>query len=275
MKTEFIYAPAMVPGEDSPETLTLYFLRDQLLVLPEFTARPQSIAPWTRLSVDMPPVRELLLGTVGGTPLRVVELEQVPSGWQELGVRACLMLVADDIFKVVNAAAQLRYWLSTQNFCSRCGEKLTFTANDRAMTCPGCDYHSYPKISPCMITVVRRGRQLLLAQNTRYVSDLFTCLAGFIECGETAEEAVAREVMEEAGIQIGKTRYVMSQAWPFPHQLMLGYISEYQSGEIHIDPQEIRAADWFDIDKLPNIPPPQTVARKLIDAAVELIRNGE
>jgi NAD+ diphosphatase len=100
---------------------------------------------------------------------------------------------------------------------------------------------------------------------------MFSCLAGFIECGESAEEAIVREVKEEVGIDVANIRYVGSQAWPFPHQLMLGYVAAYKAGEIIKEDKELRAADWFAIDKLPVIPPPQTIARQLIEQAITLI----
>ncbi len=273
MHYEFVYHPAMISGEDSPQTLTLYFLGDKLLAQPEFVQQPLQHPPWTRDSLTLPGERELLLGTVNDVALRMVEVTQQPAGWQTMSLRDCLQATTDDVFKVINAAAQLRYWLSTQNFCSRCGDKLQFTDNDRALTCPACGYRSYPKISPCVIGVVRKGRTLLLAHSSHHRTAMYSCLAGFIEAGESAEEALAREVEEEAGIQIKNAQYMVSQAWPFPHQLMLGYLCEYAGGELVIDTNELETADWFDIDQLPQLPAPQTVARKLIDAAVAMIRS--
>ncbi len=275
MTIEFIYHPAIVPGEDSPQTLSLYFLGERLLLKPEVMNNAEQVMPWTTDSVEQDPRLELLLGSVNGVPLRVVGLADIPPGFEEVALRDYLLAASDDIFRVVNAAAQLRYWRSTQNFCSRCGTLLKPIVNDRALVCPACSYRSYPKISPCVIGVVRKGRTLLLAHSNRHRTAMYSCLAGFIEAGETAEEALAREIFEEAGIQIKNPRYLVSQAWPFPHQLMLGYLCDYDSGELNIDTTELESADWFDIDNLPQLPAPQTVARKLIEAAVELIKEDE
>ncbi len=273
MTVQFTYNPVMVTGEDSQDTLSIYFVGDQLLLPNDWSDNPAALKPWTLETLSSSPVRELLLGEVNGCACRVVELKTVPDGWMEVGLRDMLLRASEDIFKVINAAAQLRYWLSTQNFCSRCSTKLAFNDQDRALTCPQCGYLSYPKISPCIIAVVKRGRELLLAQSTRYRMDMYSCLAGFIECGESAEEALAREVFEEAHIQVCNIQYQLSQSWPFPHQLMLGYVADYEAGEIQIDPSELRDAQWFDIDDLPNIPPPQTIARGLIDAAIAMVKS--
>ena len=275
MSIDFTYHPALVPGEDSPETNTLYFLDSQLLLKQEVIADPLNVTPWTTESIAMEPELQLLLGQVNGSPLRVVQLPQCPPGWQETGLRDYLLMSADDMFKVVNAAAQLRYWLSTQNFCSRCGTPLEFNDSDKALTCPGCEYRSYPKVSPCVISVVRDGRKLLLAQNLRFRNGMYSCLAGFIEAGESAEDALAREIEEEAGIQITNPRYLLSQAWPFPHQLMLGYLCDYAGGDLVIDETELRTAGWFDIDNLPELPPEKTLALTLIKEAVRVISAEE
>jgi len=275
MNIEFTYHPVLVPGEDSPDTATLYFCEDKLLLNEEMLAAPGEIPPWTFTTVSAQEELQLLLGQVNGKTVRVVQLTECPAEMTATGIRDYLMMAPDYFFKVVNAAAQLRFWLSTQNFCSRCGDRLNFGDGDRALTCPGCGYRSYPKISPCVIGVVRRGRQLLLGQNHRFRNEMYSCLAGFIEAGETAEEALAREIGEEAGIEIINPTYLVSQAWPFPHQLMLGFLCDYHSGDLVIDETELRTAGWFDIDDLPNLPPVQTVARKLINEAIKHIQAEE
>ena len=283
MTTEFIYHPSMEPGEDTADTATLYFFEDKLLLRDEVLAEAQATPPWTTESIAIAPVLALVLGSLheegggegNGIPLRLVQLPECPAGWQQTGLRDYLMIAPDDFFKVVNAGAQLRYWLSTQNFCSRCGTPLEFNDSDKALTCPGCEYRSYPKVSPCVISVVRDGRKLLLAQNLGFRNGMYSCLAGFIEAGESAEDALAREIEEEAGIQITNPRYLLSQAWPFPHQLMLGYLCDYAGGDLVIDETELRTAGWFDIDNLPELPPEKTLALTLIKEAVRVISAEE
>jgi NAD+ diphosphatase len=117
-----------------------------------------------------------------------------------------------------------------------------------------------------MITLVTRGDQALLARGVQFRSPVYSCLAGFVEPGESLEGAVVREVREEVGVEVGNIRYWGSQPWPFPHSLMVGFTADWQSGEIDIDPAEIVDAQWFRRDELPPIPPRISIARKLIDA---------
>ena len=225
----------------------------------------------------MPPTeltRSLVLGNLNGVPCQVASTARVPAGWLEVGIRDYLTLADASQFKVVNAASQLLYWLTTQNFCSRCGESLGFDGSDRCLLCAHCGYRSYPKISPCVIIAVIRQQQILLAQSHRYrATGRFSCLAGFVECGESAEEAIAREVWEEVKLEVNNIRYIGSQAWPFPHQLMLGFVGEYAGGTIVRDDSELSAAAWFDIDNLPPVPPVQTISRICIDHAIRQIRT--
>jgi NAD+ diphosphatase len=117
-----------------------------------------------------------------------------------------------------------------------------------------------------MITLVTRGDEVLLARGVQFQGPMYSCLAGFVEPGESLEGAVVREVREEVGVEVGNVRYWGSQPWPFPHSLMVGFTAEWLSGEIDIDPTEIVDARWFRREELPTIPPSISIARKLIDS---------
>ena len=118
------------------------------------------------------------------------------------------------------------------------------------------------------------GRRILLARNARYRTGFYSCLAGFIEVGESAEDTVKREVMEEVGVEVENIRYFKSQSWPFPSQLMLGFFADYVSGDIVPEPGEIEEADWYDIDDLPNIPAANiSVAGQLIEHYVRQMQS--
>lgn len=133
------------------------------------------------------------------------------------------------------------------------------------LQCGHCEHHVYPRINPCVIVLITRGDEVLLASHHRHGKAFYSCLAGFVEAGESAEEAVHREVMEEVGIKIDNLRYIASQPWPFPSQLMFGYLADYESGEIDADEEEIEDAVWFDINDLPLVPNPDTsIAGRLI-----------
>lgn len=139
------------------------------------------------------------------------------------------------------------------------------------MKCPACGLLAYPRLAPAMITLVTRGQagadqEALLARGVQFRAPMYSCLAGFVEPGESLEQAVIREVREEVGVTVGDVRYWGSQPWPFPHSLMVGFTAAWQSGDIVCQPSEIVDANWYRKDDLPPIPPNISIARKLIDA---------
>ncbi|MDI3326067.1 NAD(+) diphosphatase [Pontibacterium granulatum] len=184
------------------------------------------------------------------------------------GLRRLLAAAEDEeMYSLLSRAAQIATWHNNHRFCSRCATPLTLHDKDLALACGECGLVQYPRISPCIIVLVRNGDRCLLAHAAHFDENRYSTLAGFIEAGETAENAVAREVMEEVGIQVGNVTYHCSQSWPFPHSLMLGFYADYESGEIEPDGVEITDARWFGKEDLAgvNIPPPFTIARKLLD----------
>ncbi len=122
-----------------------------------------------------------------------------------------------------------------------------------------------------MITLVERDGEALLARNGSFPIPMYSCIAGFVEPGETMEEAVHREVREEVGVELGELRYVASQPWPFPHSLMIGFEATWGAGDIAIDGVEIIDANWYRPDDLPMIPPAMSIARTLIDRWIERV----
>lgn len=170
---------------------------------------------------------------------------------------------------IAGRAVQLVEWARTHRHCGRCGTPTVAQDHERAMKCPACGLLAFPRLAPAMITLVTRGDQALLAQGVQFRGPMYSCLAGFVEPGESLEDAVVREVREEVGVEVGNVRYWGSQPWPFPHSLMVGFTAEWVSGDIVCDPSEILDAQWFRRDELPNIPPRISIARKLIDAWVE------
>ncbi|MGE4630491.1 MAG: NAD(+) diphosphatase [Pseudohongiellaceae bacterium] len=190
-------------------------------------------------------------------------------------LRSLLFVQQDYDFSVIGKASQIIDWYGSHQFCGSCGGSTEHHEIERAVCCLTCNNRFYPRINPCAIVLVVRGRKVLLARSARFRTGFYSCLAGFIEIGETAEETVLREVKEEVGICVNNVRYIKSQSWPFPSQLMLGFIAEYESGEIEPEPEEIEEADWYDIDQLPNIPLPGiSVAGELIQYYSEQVRSG-
>ncbi|WP_240464684.1 NAD(+) diphosphatase [Modicisalibacter sp. 'Wilcox'] len=168
-------------------------------------------------------------------------------------------------FALLSTALQVVAWQRNHRFCGRCGHSPRRISGEFAMHCDHCGHRNYPRISPCIITLVTHGDDLLLARSPRFPPGRYSTLAGFIEPGEAAEEAVHREVFEEVGVTIGRLRYFGSQSWPFPHSLMLGFFAEATSRRIRIDGVEIADAAWFTPRRLPPLPPSYSISRALID----------
>ena len=170
---------------------------------------------------------------------------------------------------IAGRAVQIVEWDRTHQFCGRCATPTEVSSGERARKCPACRLLAFPRLAPAMITLVTRGegadQEALLAQGVQFRGPMYSCLAGFVEPGETLEEAVVREVREEVGLEVNNVRYWSSQPWPFPHSLMLGFFADWAGGEIVCDPAEIVDANWYRRDELPPIPPGISIARKLID----------
>ena len=177
---------------------------------------------------------------------------------------------SEDEWLVAGRAVQIVEWARTHRFCGRCATPTELSPSERSMKCPKCGLLAFPRLAPAMITLVTRGegdeQEALLAQGVNFRGSMYSCLAGFVEPGESLEGAVVREVREEVGVDVTNVRYWGSQPWPFPHSLMLGFHATYESGEIVCEPSEILDANWYRKDALPNIPPGISIARKLIDA---------
>ena len=159
---------------------------------------------------------------------------------------------------------QLVEWARTHQFCGRCGVPTEDVTGLRAKRCPAAGSTPSPRLSPAVICLVERAGKAL-ARGPQFAAGMFSCLAGFVEPGESLEEAVAREVLEEVGIEVREIRYFGSQPWPFPNSLMIGFTAEWRSGEIAVDGTEITEASWFSAGDLPELPTPISIARRLID----------
>ncbi len=175
----------------------------------------------------------------------------------------------------LSQAIQLLRWQADTQFCSRCSAAVSIAeSGERAMVCPVCYYRQYPRVQPCVITAITRPNpqtgemQILLAHHHRYGQDnkplLYGLIAGFVEVGESLEHAVARETHEEVGIHLDNIRYIGSQPWPFPSNLMIGFRASYQSGTIVLQEDELSHAEFFDISNLPKIPSKGSIAYELI-----------
>ncbi|MFT6692823.1 MAG: NAD+ diphosphatase [Colwellia sp.] len=191
-----------------------------------------------------------------------------------VGMRTLLMQNETSFFGIASRAWQIALFMRTHRFCGQCGSVMQQINWEMAMQCYRCQHRCYPRISPCIIVSIRHEGKILLAQGKPQRSrQMFSTLAGFVESGERLEQAVHREVFEEVGIQVKNLRYFSSQPWPFPHSLMVGFLADFDSGEIQVDGKEILEAYWFEPDQLPNIPPKQSIAGQLIQHTIEEINQ--
>ena len=186
-------------------------------------------------------------------------------------LRQMLATMSPEEFRAAARERELEEWRSTNRFCGKCGSLMQPHVNpvERALVCPKCGYTAYPKLSPAVIVLVTKGDKILLQRNTHYKLRNWTLVAGFVDVGENFEDAVRREVMEEASIEVKDLRYFGSQTWPFPSNIMVGFRAEYASGELTPDGEEVVESGWFDRNNLPEIPHKGSIARAMIDAWLE------
>jgi NAD+ diphosphatase len=197
-------------------------------------------------------------------------------GWDGIGftdLRTVAGLLPEGEAAVLAHARGLMHWRTRHRFCGVCGNPCEPRSAGHVMLCTGCGAQHFPRTDPAVIMLVVRGERCLLGHSHRFPhTAMYSTLAGFVEPGESLEEAVRREVREEAGIEVGAVRYHSSQPWPFPSSIMLGFHAEALGEEIRIDPQELRDARWFTPAELRDskahgfaLPRPDSIARRLIE----------
>jgi len=263
--------PALLPG-----TALAFAYSDTKLLVGGDEQAPAipTLAELERAQVDG--VRHYL-GELQGVPCVAIVLPhpfEAPAGLRPAGLRSLFFRLPESIVAIGARAFQVVEWDRTHRFCGRCGTPTRDKPGERAKACPACGYVAYPRVSPAMMALVTRGREILLARAHRFPPAMYSALAGFVEPGETLEQCLAREVEEEVGIRVSRIRYFASQPWPFPHSLMIAFVCDWESGEIHPRAGEIEAAHWFDVLQLPKLPSRISIARRLIDAVVGEMRTG-
>lgn len=188
----------------------------------------------------------------------------IDGDFSEMNLREYFSLHDEEGILLSSRAKGISQWRHSTRFCSFCGSKIEDSKTLSALYCPKCKKEIFPRIEPATITLVTRGNEVLLARHANRIQHLWACLSGFIEMGETAEQCVEREIMEEVGLKVKNIKYRASQSWSFPNQLMFAFTAEYESGEIKPQAGEIAEARWFSRDNLPDIPPKASVAYNLI-----------
>jgi NAD+ diphosphatase len=269
MNTPAGFEPAIAtPGELATDAVCFVWRADKILVGAGQPPTFPTFADLIRLRIAGPTHYLGRLEGVDCVALRVEPDAPEPAGWQWRGLRALFLEVPDPLLALAGRAFQVVEWDRSHQFCGRCGARLRDKPGERAKECPACGHVVYPRVSPAMMVLVTRGKQLLLARANRFPKAMYSALAGFVEAGESIEDCIHREVREEVGVEVDRLRYVASQSWPFPHSLMIAYTAEYAGGEIRLCDEEIVEAGWFSIDALPQLPSPVSISRHLIDTTV-------
>ncbi len=200
------------------------------------------------------------------TAMQLEVLAAVPDGLVAEPFNAFQERIPDSLMTIAGLGKQLLHAERMTRLCPRCGASTGSLPDSWGKVCPVCRHESYPPIHPCAIVLIRHKEKLLLIRKPEWAQGRFSLVAGFLDVGESLEECAIREAQEETGVTIRNVRYVASQAWPFPSQLMVGFTAEYAAGDIVVDGNEIADARWFDLDNLPDLPSRRSIARFLIDS---------
>lgn len=206
-----------------------------------------------------------------GLPCKVVEVDHpLPEGspYEFVGLRASYSRLEEDIYLKAGKGAEILYWDRNTRFCGVCGApmKMHTVISKR---CTACGKEVWPQLATAIIVLIRRDDRILLVHAHNFKGSFHGLVAGFVETGETLEECVEREVLEETSLHIKNIRYFGSQPWPYPCGLMIGFYADYVSGEIRLQRKELASGGWFGRDNLPEIPAKLSMARMLIDAWLE------
>ena len=215
---------------------------------------PTSTKPWTTvMDID------------GAKAYRIDQPLTGDERYEMCGLRQSYYKLSESDYRLAGKCHELLYWDQNTKFCGVCGGTMRF---DTAISkkCEHCGKEVWPSLATAVIVLVRKGDQILLVQANNFKRDYYGLVAGFVETGETLEEAVRREVAEETGLTISNLRYFGSQPWPYPCGLMIGFTADYAGGDIHLQRSELRRGGWFDSQHLPPIPEKMSIARQLIDA---------
>lgn len=243
------------PADLSGEPILFAFWRRELLVTGAHTLPPVE----TIDAHGIEAVRTQYLGRLGDRHCFSAELQpdfKAPDGLVLRDLRMLFGALDETLHALAGRAIQIVEWDRTHQFCGACGRPTRPADHERSRICPECQIPMYPRLSPAMIVVVEKGDEILLGRSKHFPAGIFSALAGFVEPGESAEEAVVREVWEETRIVVKDVRYFASQPWPFPNSLMLGFTAQYDSGEIDTSfDAEVEQAGWFHVDAMPNMFP--------------------
>lgn len=252
----------------SKNNILLEHLPNDTFTIPCTDEVPIRIHPWTHV-LNITPMED-------GTPVKTLRIDDPQSicptdsslkshGWSFMSLRESFFHLSEPLYLKGGKCEELLYWDQNTQFCGVCGAPMKMST-DISKRCTQCGKEVWPQLATAIIVLIRRGDEALLVHARNFASDFYGLVAGFVETGETLEEAVHREVMEETGLAIKNLQYFGSQPWPYPCGLMVGFTADYESGDVHLQKSELSKGKWFRYDQLPHIPPKLSIARRIIDA---------
>ena len=189
----------------------------------------------------------------------------LPESMELMDLRTSYGFISHEEYTLAGKGWELLFWDSHTHFCGDCGGKMR-RHSPISKICARCGREIFPQLSPAVLVLVRKGDEALLVHARTFRRPFYGLVAGFVETGESLEECVAREVMEETNLRVKNIRYFGSQAWPYPANLMIGFTADYESGELRFMDHELSDGGFFTRDNHPEIPPPPSLARTLIDS---------
>ena len=266
LKSPLSFSSVMDPRSD-PDPLTFVFNRGRLLMREDGLALPGQLAA-ASAGADARNLQPV--GMFGERYCQTTWVEgdpPAPAGHAWHGLRSLFGTLDEDLLAIAGRASQIAEWARTHRFCGACASAMEKVSGERCFKCVHCGMAAYPRISPAMMVLIRKDDAYLMAMHIASPSKRFTPLAGFLEAGESIEEAVHREVYEEVGLRVHNLKYFASQSWPFPHSLMIAFTADYLDGEIRIVANELSEARWFGPDdEWPERVPHISISSVLVDA---------
>lgn len=243
--------------------LVLEKLPDGTYTIPQGEDSPIETKPWTHI-LNITPMED-------GTEVRTCYISEPVTGnpqYEMCGLRPSYYKLPAELYQKAGKCQELLYWDHNTQFCGVCGAPMKMDT-DISKKCTECGKQVWPSLATAIIVLIHKGSEVLLVRARNFRTDFYGLVAGFVETGESLEEAVHREVMEETGLTITNLKYFGSQPWPYPSGLMVGFTAEYVAGEIHLQKEELSKGKWFSKDNLPTIPEKLSIARRIIDAWLE------